>query len=874
MKKITGKVVSLVLALALVVTSFSGTFAFAAAKTESASVTLTHDTAYLSNGGSAAQLQADVAGYFGLATAELYDHYSSGLVSALALKEVVMTSGSGIASLSTHLDSSNNVDHATLTLNNLNVTGKITLAGRYQGTVTRPGATDSTTVYATATLTVNVLDNGLSVIGTTAAPAAGAYPTALGNFEKNVLGTAQTLTGTVYAVSPSTGSALAKWNTQTANNTATAAGEYKVSVLPTDCVTASTTTGTFTLTLGKVGTEPFARVGNVAVQAVKYVGTPTASASTGRLDIANTVVQIQNKIKAEATDAIIYVWHGGTYIGAAAKADTITTNTDKNVTGADIDISAVSGGVTMQAGSVATISGASSFIMQDGAVQAVADTVTSFTMTKGTAGKVQAATVIINGGKTGDITSATSITVDAADAKVPTTTGALSAPTISVNSTNASTAVGAIKAPAAATISLLGSKTTVGAIDCDYRATTLNLNGFSGSISAPVKADSLTVNVSNNAAVSVTGAASIPTLSLSTGKISFTDSVKLGTATGSGVVEFKAGKLYATGSLSGISLKLADAFKVGDTIFSADAYKVYEGSFTGVGFTAEKVAGTTIDTFKVKTVDFANIVLNKSSSKLAVGQKETFTVSNYPVGTKLPDGYTIKFSFDGNSDNFDFTSTATTATVSVKKYESVFSSLNKGNVTATVMDPYGFAAYGYAVATCAVEAVAKPAYTSDTTKDFSLATGASYTFLITSDKVPTLAMGTPGVFTVATPVLKAGTTNQYLVKITATGKVGASTGIYVNGDARLLVVTVKAPVFKCDTVVPVTVAAGKSYTYKVTAGAAPSFVFGTANVFAPSAIKHVGNDYFFTITPAANAKSGAATGVYVNGVKVNVATVK
>ena len=38
MRKATGKVVSLVLALALVVTSFSSTFAFAATKTESGEV--------------------------------------------------------------------------------------------------------------------------------------------------------------------------------------------------------------------------------------------------------------------------------------------------------------------------------------------------------------------------------------------------------------------------------------------------------------------------------------------------------------------------------------------------------------------------------------------------------------------------------------------------------------------------------------------------------------------------------------------------------------------------------------------------------------------------------------------------------------------
>ena len=51
MKKITGKVVSLVLALALVVTSFSGTFAFASTKSVSGTVSDTdNDEIYLVNG--------------------------------------------------------------------------------------------------------------------------------------------------------------------------------------------------------------------------------------------------------------------------------------------------------------------------------------------------------------------------------------------------------------------------------------------------------------------------------------------------------------------------------------------------------------------------------------------------------------------------------------------------------------------------------------------------------------------------------------------------------------------------------------------------------------------------------------------------------
>ena len=50
MRKATGKVVSLVLALALVVTSFSSTLAFAATKTETGTATIdTNKDLYLAN---------------------------------------------------------------------------------------------------------------------------------------------------------------------------------------------------------------------------------------------------------------------------------------------------------------------------------------------------------------------------------------------------------------------------------------------------------------------------------------------------------------------------------------------------------------------------------------------------------------------------------------------------------------------------------------------------------------------------------------------------------------------------------------------------------------------------------------------------------
>lgn len=73
-----------------------------------------------------------------------------------------------------------------------------------------------------------------------------------------------------------------------------------------------------------------------------------------------------------------------------------------------------------------------------------------------------------------------------------------------------------------------------------------------------------------------------------------------------------------------------------------------------------------------------------------------------------------------------------------------------------------------------------------------------------------------------------------------------------------------APV-KIDTGSRLTVKAGKTYQFKITAPAAPSFVSGNASVFQVTANGSKGNDYFFKVT--AVGKVGQSAGFYVNGAK-------
>lgn len=79
------------------------------------------------------------------------------------------------------------------------------------------------------------------------------------------------------------------------------------------------------------------------------------------------------------------------------------------------------------------------------------------------------------------------------------------------------------------------------------------------------------------------------------------------------------------------------------------------------------------------------------------------------------------------------------------------------------------------------------------------------------------------------------------------------------------------PTFISDTTSDLNV--NGTYQFKITSknGEVPTFVVGTPGVFTSQLVKTVGNDYYFMIT--AIGAPGARAGIYVNGVKLLVATV-
>ncbi|XOQ45007.1 MAG: Carbohydrate-binding domain-containing protein [Clostridium sp.] len=461
--------------------------------------------------------------------------------------------------------------------------------------------------------------------------------------------------------------------------------------------------------------------------------------------------------------------------------------------------------------------------------------------------------------------------------------GTVTAKKITVDAENGPVSVEklAVQTPADAetgsTITLKGDMATIGAIDFNGYGVDLKTDDFQGEIPAPQNAtadDATFETTDEDDDVVVTGDVEIDSVTVEDdSKVIFDGSLDVQDLDGSGTMYIGANKLYVGNDASSVLVKITDTdLKVGDVVFTAEADCVDEDDLDFFGFTVKKDEGKTTDTFVVDELEFAGLALNKATSKIALGESETFTASAYAPGTSLPEGYGIAFDIDDNSGVFELTDNGDgTATVKVVDYDETFADENKATLVAYVVDEDGDEDDDYDDAECELTALKTPevTWTSDTTDDFTLAPGASYQFKITATEAPVMVAGTAGVLDV-TNVGKSG--NDYFIKVTAAADAaGKETGIYVNGTKLLVVKVEGSTAFTSDTTDDLTVASGKSYQYKITASSAPTFTLGTSGVFNYTLVSKSGNDYFYKIT--AVGAVGSSTGVYVNGQKVNVATV-
>lgn len=920
MRKATGKVVSLVLALALVVTSFSSTFAFAATKTESGEASSIDDV-YLVNlngleGEDLAQAKENhrnefnISEYVAGATLETYDHIKLNDVDIYS----VSVSGDNIIRVT-----KDDNDVYTATVRDTKGTGKATVNVLFTATTSERGD-EEITVRGSTKFTVTLLDAQTPILGAAGAATKVADKgvdsvSALQKNPKYVDSAYEvydkdnkpvtTAKAQLYLPVADENSAKATYVAQDLQQAVTSGDK----IYETDAyIVSASGTNNYLKVSGDTITYGVANpaVGNsvrLSVYSTKETTVEGGTKYTNNKTVGQATVKVENRVVGAFTE--VALGDGEKDSTPVNMKENIVRSKSKtyvkladgwwDVTGADLE---TENGVTVSGGKIGALK-AASVVVEDGTVGDIEAATAN--IYGGTTGDVDADSVTIDGATVASVSDATNVTVNSG--KV---TGAVSGETVSLEPTSDEdeVSVGAVTAKTltvdgtegkasaagftanvkegAAALSLKGENAAIGAIDFDYYTGTVNLVDFVGTIPAPAKATytgysetgvnlkSETEDSDNETKATVSGNLAIYTIELNAGSVTFAGNVKVNNVYGGEAdMIINAGALNITESVAtSNTLKIADAADVaaGTVVYTAASDIADENSFIGYGYTVKKVSGSSTDAFVIDSISFAGLTMNKTEAEILLGTSETFTASVYPNGTTMPEGAYIKFFLDGDENYISGVDNGNgTATIEAKKYDSDFDVLNKATLTAQVYDQYDIQLEEYGEATCAITVIEKPktTYVSDTTGNVNVVAGGTYQFKITSTdgSVPQFAVAGDG--SIFKLVAQSNEGNDYFFKVQAVGTVGQVCGVYVNKEATPVATLTVSADYTCDTTA-VNVAVGATYQVKITANSMPTLAAGNS-IYSVAFASQSGNDYFFKITATQNAKAGDVVGFYING---------
>ena len=529
---------------------------------------------------------------------------------------------------------------------------------------------------------------------------------------------------------------------------------------------------------------------------------------------------------------------------------------------------------------VGDITDATGTVSISGGTVGALDVKGSVEMSDGTAASIEADgnISIVGGTVSGDVLTDKDVTIDAEDDEIDTVVnGKVEATNISVDCSSEDGQIRLAKVVLKddGELNLTGGNVEITELDCAYEGN-VNFVDFQGTL--PTILNAQDISVDEDSTVVVTGAVELGSLDIAEGgSIEFRDAVEVESVSGDGKLVVGADKLYVSDSISGdVKLRLAGSnVNVGDVAYKAAKDVGSTDAFSGVGFTVErKSVDSNTDSFLVRSVSFAGVALDKSEVTIAKGFSDTVTVSNYPASTSLPAGASIVWDYsDADRDVFDITADGATLTISVKDYDDVYATSNSFELIATVVDSDGYEIEDYDPATCTVTAIPEVVVSSDLSGIVEVPQGSTKDFVVNSQVEAPVTIGTGNV---AVHALKTPFANgQATYTIKATGAVGTTAGVYATvpgqNAVKLFIIKVTEPVVTSDTTVDFNLAAGNRYVFKITAPSAPSFTVGNGAVLKTQAGKIDGNDYYFAVYAIGSA--GQSTGVYVNGVKVCTVTV-
>lgn len=925
MRKATGKVVSLVLALALVVTSFSSIAAFAATKTETGTATVdTNKDLYLANT-NGVDNPAEGSKYFNLTdwifgdnvSLETYDHIV--ITNDIEISQVTV-SGSSIVKVVKVNDSNKSLYPAAnaedgdyvVSVRDAKGTGSATLNVLLTGKTTERGD-DEVTVRGSVQIKLTLLDAKTPILVKGTSVAFGEEPGSIDGLQKNPNGTV-TVEGEKNPVSATT--ATASVVKPVANGTAIASYVTQDVVEKNDDNTGYTKDG---YVVAATGTRSYV---NVDGNTITYGVTEPAVGNTVRLTVYSTkkvttddapywttdktVTQGTSKVENKVVGPIASIDVGDSSKDVVNdKADTLLSKSKTyakmtdgkywDVTGAEVvDTDAgltitagrvgdvdVTGDVTVNDGTVGNLVASGNITLDGGSLTSAKAAGNTINVQGATVGEIKAAAdVNVTSGKVTGAIDATNVSLSPLNDEEPVSVGAVKAVTLTVDGTNAAAAAASFFAKnTASTVELIGENASLGAVDFDYRNTVMTLNGFVGTVPAPTKGTftgydmtgaTITTDSEGETNATISGNLAIANINLESGTVTFTGNVKVNNVGGSeATMVINAGALNITESVAtSNTLKIADAADVaaGTVVYTAASEIADESSFVGYGYTVKVVSGTNTDAFVIDSISFSGLTMNKTEAKILLGTSETFTASVYPNGTTMPEGAYIRFFLDGDENYVSGVDNGNgTATITAKKYDATFDVLNKATLTAQVYDQYDIQLEEYGEATCAITVIEKPetTYVSDTTGNVNVVAGGTYQFKITSTdgSVPQFAVAGDG--SIFKLVAQSNEGNDYFFKVQAVGTVGQVCGVYVNKEATPVATLTVAADYACDTTA-VNVAVGATYQVKITANSMPTLAAGNS-IYSVAFASQSGNDYFFKITATQNAKAGDVVGFYING---------
>ena len=853
MRKATGKVVSLVLALALVVTSFSSIAAFAATKTETGTATVdTNKDLYLANT-NGVDKPKDGSKYFNLTDyifndgvkLETYDHIEinggNGDKDTIEISQVTVSGSSIVKVVKVNESNASQYEAANaedgdyiVSVRDAKGTGSATLNVLLTGKTNDRGGDDEITVRGSVQIKLTLLDAKTPIL--TTGTAFGEEPDSIDGLQKNPNGTVKVegekdpvsaTTATAFVVKPvAAGTAIASYEPQKVVEKSKDNNDYDEN----DYVVTATGTRSYlsvdesnnTITFGV--TEP--AVGNTVRLSV-YSTKKVTSDNKEYWTTDKTVVQGTSKVENKVVGKIDSIDVGdGSKDTVNGKDDTLLSKSKTyakmgneywDVTGAEVvdksegltitagrlgDVTVDAGTVSVNDGTIGNLVASSGNITLDGgSLTSVKAENNTINVQGATVGEIKdAATVTVTSGKVTGAVNAANVELLPLNDEEPVSVGAVKAVALTVDGTNAAASAASFFAKAKdSSVELIGENASLGAVDFDYRNTTMTLRGFVGTVPAPTKGTytgydatgaTITTDSEGETNATISGNLAIANINLESGTVAFTGNVKVDNVGGSeATMVINAGALNITESVAtSNTLKIADAADVaaGTVVYTAASEIADESSFVGYGYTVKVVSGKTTDAFVIDSISFSGLTMNKTEAKILLGTSETFTASVYPNGTTMPEGAYIKFFLDGDENYVSGVDNGNgTATITAKKYDATFDVLNKATLTAQVYDQYDIQLEEYGEATCAITVIEKPetTYVSDTTGNVDVVAGNTYQFKITSTNgaVPQFAVAGDG--SIFKLVAQSNEGNDYFFKVQAVGTVGQVCGVYVNKEA-------------------------------------------------------------------------------------------